>query len=243
MPVADVTSAFTSVSISVVAALAIAYAADPALRRWLSGRHGLVDWITLGALVGALIAGIWAARRSPGDSRFPILIPALAAWGVLDEMRYLAGALGTSGFVVDGVRIRSLDDFGTLFSIWGERVGMTWYHAALIVGLVGALTVVAIARTRRWADTRVLVTEHRVVGFIIASVGLTLIAPLVGFFGASAAAAFAANLVELMGAMFLVVAGLAAGDHRRTVAGWRRRLWPWLEDGQASRGPMAPIGR
>ena len=33
-----------------------------------------------------------------------------------------------------------------------------------------------------------------------------------------------------IGATVLVAAALAAGDHRRTVAGWRNRMRPWFGD-------------
>jgi hypothetical protein len=85
----------------------------------------------------------------------------------------------------------------------------------------------------------VLVTEHRVVAYIILSAGVTVAAPLAGFFGTGPDAAFARNLLEMAGATLLVAAGLAAGDHRRTVAGWRRRLWPWLaEEGALAHLPV-----
>jgi len=237
IPVADVTAAFSSVFIALSIALAVTYLAAPELRRWLGGRRGLVDWITFGALVAALAVGVWAMRRSPTESRFPLIIPALAAWGILDELRYLTGALGVHGFVIDGVQVRSLDDVGWLFSTWGERVGLTWLLGAVILGLVAGLTAIAVLRTRRWADNRVMVTEHRVVAYILASIGATVAAPLTGFFGSGAGVAFACGLVEMTGATLLVAAGLAAGDHRRTVAGWRRRLWPWL----AEEGPLARL--
>ena len=41
---------------------------------------------------------------------------------------------------------------------------------------------------------------------------------------------FATNLFALIGGCLLVLAALAAGDHRTTVAGWRRRMWAWLGD-------------
>ena len=240
VPVADVTAAFSSVFAALSIALAVTYAAAPELRRWLGGRYGLVDWITSGALAAALAVGLWAMRRSPVDSRFRLLIPAIAGWGILDELRYFTGILGAHGFVVDGVRIRSLDDFGSLTSIWAERLGMSWLHATIILSLVAGLTLLLVIRTRRWAENRVLVTEHRVVAYILASLGATIAAPLTGFYGPGADVAFACGLLEMTGATFLVVAGLAAGDHRRTVAGWRRRLWPWLtEDGPLSSLPAA----
>jgi len=180
--------------------------------------------------IAALAAGIWAMRRSSSDSRFPMIIPALALWGLLDELRYFTGVVGVHGFVIDGVPIRSLDDFGALFSIWGERVGLGPIHAAVILALVAGLTVAMTLRARQWAESRVLITEYRVVVYLFASVGATLAAPLTGFFGVGPAVAFARNLLEMTGATLLVAAGLASADHRRTVAGWRRRLWPWLAD-------------
>jgi len=237
VPVADLTAAFSSVFIALSVALAITYAATPELRGWLGGRNGLVDWITLGALAGAFTVGVWAMRRSPVESSFPLLIPTVAAVGIVDELRYFTGLMGAHGMVIDGVRVRSLDDFGNLFSIWSERLGLDWPHPTVILGLVAGLTMMAVLRTRRWAASRVLVTEHRVVVYIVASIGATIAAPLAGFFGPETAVAFASGLLEMTGATLLVVAGLAAADHRRTVAGWRRRLLPWLAD----EGPLASL--
>lgn len=235
VPVADVTAAFSSVFAALSIALTITYVAAPELRNWLGGRNGLVDWITLGALGGALAVGIWAMRRSPAETRFPLLIPTLAAVGILDELRYFTPLLGVHGLVIDDVPIRCLDDFTTLLSNWSARIGLAWPYAAVLLGMVGLLTVLAALRTRRWTESRVLVTEHRVVAYIFASVGATLAAPLTGMFGSANAVAFASAVLEMTGATLLVVAGLAAGDHRRTVAGWRRRLRPWLAD----EGPLA----
>lgn len=230
VPVADVTAAFSSVFVALAAALAVAYAGVPELRWWLGGRSGLVEWITFAALASALGVGIWAMRRTPADSRFRLIIPALATWGLLDELRYLGGLMGMQGLSVDGVDVRSLDDVGTLLSQWSGHLGLGWPMGAAAMCTAGGVTLLAVARTRRWSERLVLVTDHRVVGYILVSIGATVAAPLSGLFGAGDGVAFVGGLLEMTGATLLVVAGLAAGDHRRTVAGWRRRLSPWLSE-------------
>jgi len=237
VPVADVTAAFSSVFVALSAALAVTYVTAPELRLWLGGRRGLVDWITLVALVAAFGVGIWAMRRSPTDAGFPLVIPIVAAWGVVDELRYFTGAVGLHGLSASGIQIRALDDVGSWLSVVSARLGPTWPYATIVLCAIASATLLAILRTRRWAERLVLVTEPRVVAYLLASVGTTIAAPLAGLYGTGSGVVFASGLLEMTGATLLVVAGLAAGDHRRIVAGWRRRLWPWLNE----EGPLASI--
>ena len=238
IPVADITAAFTSVFAAVAIALASTYAFVPELRRWLAGRGGLVDWMTFVALCAAIVVGLWALRRSSSESRFRYVIPAIAALGVLDETRYGLGVVGSNGTMIEGIAVRSYDDLGLVASSLAEKLGLGSAHGLVaLLGLAG-LTALAIIRANTWTHDRVLVTEHRVVTFIVLSISVTLAAPVVGLFGASAAVQFAGGMFEMVGATFLVLAGLAAADHRRTVAGWRRRLHPWL----AEEGPLASLG-
>lgn len=234
---ADVTAAFSSVFIALSVALGATYAAVPELRGWLGGRYGLVDLITFGALVAALVVGFWAMRRSTAESRFPRIIPLLASWGILDELRYFTGLVGLSPKGGGAGAIRSLDDVGSVLAAWSGRVGLGWPAPALLLCLLGVGTVAMIAHLRPWSDRLVLVTEYRVICYLLVSMAATIAAPLIGLFGPNSAGTFARSLLELTGATLLAVAGLAAGDHRRTVAGWRRRLWPWLSD----EGPLASL--
>ncbi len=52
--------------------------------------------------------------------------------------------------------------------------------------------------------------------------------PVLGFFGEGIGAWFTTTIFGFVGAALLVIAGLAAGDHRTVVAGWRRRIGPGI---------------
>lgn len=238
IPVADLTSAFTSVFAAVAIALATAYVLVPDLHNWLAGRGGLVDWLALVSLAGALVVGLWALKRSSSESGFRFVIPAVAAWGLLDEVRYFTSLIGSPSVNVDGVQVRSFDDLQTVLAQWGSGMGADWRHGLLALTVVAALTLAAIGRARGWAHRRVLVTEHRVVTFLVIAIAFTVAAPLVGLFDPGDAAVFTGGLFEMVGATLLVVSGLAAADHRRTIAGWRRRLNPWM----AEEGTLTSLG-
>jgi hypothetical protein len=66
--------------------------------------------------------------------------------------------------------------------------------------------------------------------FLVASCCFLAATPAIGSLGGGEVVAFAARLSAMTGATVLVAAALAAGDHRRTVAGWRNRMRRWLED-------------
>jgi hypothetical protein len=238
IPVSDITAAFTSVFAALAIALAATYVGVPELRRWLAGTGGLVDWITLVSLIAAVAVGLWSVRRSSSESRFPYVIPAVAAWGILDEIRYFTGLVGSPGADIGGVSVRSFDDFAAVLTVWGSTIGADWRHGLAALAVMIALTLLALRRARGWAHDRVLVTEYRVINFLVLSVAFTVAAPVTGLFGSSTTAQFTGGLFEMVGATLLVVAGLAAADHRRTVAGWRRRLLPWM----AEEGPLASLG-
>jgi hypothetical protein len=57
---------------------------------------------------------------------------------------------------------------------------------------------------------------------------------VIGLLGVGDTVGFASRLAVMTAATLLVVAALAAGDHRRTVAGWRGRIRPWLGDRPAA---------
>lgn len=238
LPLSDVTAAFTSVFAAVAIALAATYAVVPDLRSWLSGRGGLLDWLTLASLISAATVGVWAVRRSSSESLFPLVTPAIAVWGILDELRYLTGLVGSPSFHLGEVPVRSYDDLAAVVASWASQAGLDWRHGLIVLAAIGTITALALVRSQRWAEGRVLVTEHRVVTFIVLSVATTAATPAIGLFGGGTTAVFAAGLLEMIGATLLVVAGLAAADHRRTVAGWRRRLMPWL----AEEGSLSSLG-
>lgn len=224
IPVADVTSAFSSVFAALTVALAAIYVAAPEVRTWLGAAHGLIAWFAIGAFAAATILGVWAARRALTESRFRLVVPLLALWGLLDQVRYLVPLL--PGDLPGG----SYGDVGAALADWAVPLGI---GAGLGMAIIAAVVLGAAAvrhRVRRWAEGRTMVTEGRVVDFVVGSGALLAAAPFVMMFGAGDGPAFAARLATMTGATALVLAALAAGDHRRTVAGWRGRMRPWIGD-------------
>lgn len=230
VPVADITNAFASVFAAVAIALITAYLMVGEVRPWLGARNGLVAWMSTATLVFAVGACTWAYRRSTTDSRFPMVLPLTAVLMLGQEIRFGADALGFAPPTVSGIEVGSLVDVREVVSLNAERLGLGFPTGVLVLILVIGATVVWAARARRWADGRVLVTEARVVMWLVASIGIALTVPFLGLFGEGTGAWFVTKMAGLASAGFLVVAGLAAGDHRRTVAGWRRRIWPWISD-------------
>lgn len=237
IPVADVTNAFGSVFIAVAIALTAAYAAVPDVRPWIGARNGLVAWMTTAALAMAIVAGVWAYRRSTHESNFRLMLPIAASVLLAQSLRFGADLFGFPLPTLSGVEVGSLIDLRDVVSINAERLGLGFPTGILVLSLIVTGTVVAAMWARRWADDRVLVTEAPVVMWFVASVGSAVAVPVMGMFGEGTGAWFATEMVGLASAGFLVIASLAAGDHRRTVAGWRRRIWPWIVD----EGPLAGI--
>lgn len=237
VPVADMTNAFASVFAAVVLALVAAFAAVGDLREWIGGRDGLVQWMTTATLVGALIAGVWAYRRSTDETNFRLMLPITTAFMLAQQARFGADLIGYPLPTVSGVEVGSLIDLREVISLLAERLGLGFTTGALVLGIVVAATVAAVLSARRWADERVLVTEAPVVSWYVASLGAAAAVPALGVFGEGTGAWFATGMAALTSAGCLVAACMAAGDHRRTVAGWRRRIWPWIAD----EGPLTGI--
>ncbi len=228
IPVADVTNAFTSVFAAVAIALAAAYLMVPDIREWLGSRDGLIAWATTATLVMATGIGIWAYRRSATDSSFRLVIPLTGGFLLMQAFRFGADEIGFGLPTITGVEIGSLVDLREVVSINAERLGLGFTTGLLVLTVTAALTAGAAIWARHWALNRVLVTETPVVMWFVASVGTNAAIPVLGFFGEGTGAWFTTAMTGLSAAGFLVIAGLAAGDHRRTAAGWRRRISPWL---------------
>ncbi len=230
IPVADVTAAFASVFLALTLALAAAYATAPAARPWLASELGLVSWFSRGAFVAAIAVGVWAARRSFPGSRFHWLIPAVGMWGLMDTVHYGLPLFDIGGPRLGGVAVSSLTTLAEGCGTWAAAAGLAPGLGAATLGVVLLGGYAVGKRARAWAAGRVMVTESRVVDFLVASCCFLAATPAIGCLGSSEVAAFAARLSAMTGATVLVAAALAAGDHRRTVAGWRNRMRPWFGD-------------
>lgn len=234
IPVADVTAAFASVFAALTLALAAAYAAVPVVRPWLGSEHGLVSWFARGAFSGAAIVGVWAARRSPSDSRFRWVIPAMAAWGLLDAAHYGLDLIGIQPAAIAGIRVSSATGLADGLGRWAASLGLGpgLGAAGLVIVALGGYSLGR--RARSWAAGRVMVTEPRVADYLVLSCCCLAATPVIGLLGVGDTVGFASRLAVMTAATLLVVAALAAGDHRRTVAGWRGRIRPWLGDRPAA---------
>ena len=238
IPVADVTKAFGSVFTAVALALVAAYVAAPDIRTWLASRTGLVAWATTAGYTIALVIGIWAARRSTRDGSFRLMIPVTAVMLLGQQIRFGADVVGMPLPTLSGLEIGSLVDLREVVSLNAERLGLGVPTGVAVLTIVLGATAAAAIWARRWADERVLVTEAPVVMWFVASLGCAAAVPAFGIFGIGSGAWFATGMAGLLSSGFLAMAALAAGDHRRTVAGWRRRIWPWIGDeGSLSRLP------
>lgn len=229
LPVADITSAFSSVFAALTVALVAIYLAAPDVRGWLGSTQGLIAWFSGVAFVAAAALGMWAARRAVTDSRFRFVIPGLAVWGLLDQVQYglplLPGDLDAGSYGRAGAALAD----------WAVPLGIGPGLGAAIVVALALLGLGVHHRTRRWAQGRVMITEARVVDFVVGSGVLLAIAPFIALFGDGDGVGFAVRLCTMTGATALVLAALAAGDHRRTVAGWRGRIRPWIGDPAGAR--------
>jgi hypothetical protein len=237
IPVADVTNAFGSGFAAVALALAAAYVVAADVRPWLGARDGLISWTTTAAYAIALVIGVWAARRSTREGNFRLLIPVAATLLLGQQVRWGADAIGLPLPTLSGVEVGSLVDLREVVSLNAERLGLGTPTGLAVLAVILGATAAAAAWARRWADERVLVTEAPVVMWFVASLGCAAAVPAFGIFGDGSGAWFATGVAGLLSSGFLAMAALAAGDHRRTVAGWRRRMWPWIAD----EGPLSGI--
>lgn len=237
IPVADVMSAFTSVFLAVNIALVAAFAAVPDIREWLASPTGLVAWTAVATLALAVGVGFWAAGRTVTSGRVRFAVPVAAAVLLAQALRLGAGYLGFAFPSLQGVEVASLSDLREAVAAAAIRFSLGPVTALAALFLTAGLTVFAMLRVARWARGRVLVTDPSSVILLTAALGSEAAIPGLGLFGQSPAARFCAVMVALVAAELLVLAGLTAGSHRRTVAGWRRRIWPWLAEDR----PLAGI--
>lgn len=228
IPVADVTLAVTSVFAATLIAIIAAFVFVPDVREWLSVRGGLVSWMATATLALAFGIGVWAYTRSTEESRFRLIIPGVAGLLVLQAVRFGADAIGYSLPVFSGVEVGSLFDVRTAVAETATTLSLGPGTGLLVLALLVLITGSVATRAWSWARTRVRVTETTVVVYLVIAIGFHFVVPTMGFFGDDTTAWFITNVAAFVGAGFLVIAGLASGDHRTTVAGYRRRMWAWM---------------
>jgi hypothetical protein len=239
VPVADITLAFTTVFAAALLAIIAAFVFVPEIRPWLAAGDGLIAWTSTATFALSVAVGVWAYQRSTAESRFRLLIPTVAVVAFLQSIRFAASALHIQLPEISGISVGSLLDLRVVTSLNAERLGLGWQTGALILVLIGLVGAWIAAAAWKWARDRVRVTETAVVVYFVSAIAIEISVPVFGFFGESTSAWFATVLASLLGAGLLVVAGLASGDHRTTVAGWRRRMMPWIgEDSGISALPQ-----
>lgn len=229
VPVADVTAGFASAAAAVTLALSALYTTVPATRGWLGTDHGLVAWFTRSGYLAATALGVWALRRAPAPTRMHRLVVLLAVWGLADSVAYGAALSGTAHLSIGGESVSSLGTLADALGVWAADLALTPYLGITWATLVLLAAAVIAGRARRWAAARVMVAEPRVAGLLVACVACHALTPAIGALGPSDLVSFSARLATLSGSGLLVATALAIADHRRTVAGWRFRLRPWLD--------------
>ena len=242
IPVGDIRLAFTSVFAAALIALVAAFALVPDSRQWLAAPDGLISWIAPPTFALAVAVGIWAYSRSAAESRFRTLIPTAAGLLLLQSLRFGAAPLGFGLPTVEGIEVGSLLDLRRVTSVTAERFGLGWAAGILVLILVAIAIGWAARSASNWAEDRVRVTDTAVVAYLVVALGVEAVIPVVGFFGEGVTAWFATTILGFVGAGLLVIAGLAAGDHRTIVAGWRRRIGPGIASEPARSGLPADPG-
>jgi hypothetical protein len=233
--------AVVSVFAALVLALVAAYIAVPDIREWLASPGGLIAWVATGILGIACVVALWALRRATEESRFRMLIPTVSAVLFLQSVRFGADLIGYRLPRIGEIETGSLVDLRGAVGELATSLGLGPTVGALVMTLLITVAGWIALRAWWWARSRVRVTETIVVAYLAAALTIHAMIPVMGFFGESTTAWFLTNVAALIGAAVLVVAGLASGDHRTTVAGWRRRMWAWLGDDQPLESGAAPI--
>lgn len=242
VPVADIMKAYASVLVAIVIAFVAAFSLVPEVRGWLTVRDGLVAGTAMATALLAVGTGSWAYRRSTAESRLRALIPMAAVVLALQHVRWGADIVGYRLPVVSGIRLGSLMDARDLVSISATHLGMGDGTGTLVVLLVALCTMWAAIAAHRWALDRSRITDGTSLVYVVFAGAMSSLVPVMGFFGDGSLARFGAAMAELMGSGFLVLAGISAGDHRRTVAGWRRRMWAWIDEDRTLAGLPTDVG-
>jgi hypothetical protein len=194
------------------AGFALAYAALPGSRDWLTREDGIIEWT---AAVLFLTAGYLAVVRllrtdsHPGSSW---LLPAAALIGFGEETAYGARIFGFPLPTVNGRPVDSLHDVFDIADGFLADAGIRRTHAA-IAGLAALSLVVAVAHRRGWlrrAGRWVL--DNEPVAFVLAAVCLSLIAVAFDLLGGTQTGRLAEELLEVTAAAVLVVGALRIGQ-------------------------------
>jgi len=204
------------------------YLAIADARSWIGRRDGFTAWTTTAVLTLALAVAIWAFLRTTDGSKLRLVVPATAVLLLGQNVRFGADLIGFALPTVSGVEVGSLVDLREVVSLSAERLGLGFVTGSLILTLIGIATVGTALWARRRAMERGLVTEVRAVPWLVLALGCAAAVPAVGLFGEGTGAWFVTGLVEFIAAGALVMAGLAAANHRGSMTGSRHRSLPGI---------------
>jgi len=239
-PIAEANRAFAGAFTVVLAGLAGLFVALPSERSWLLQEGGLTEGLTAATLAAATIVGIWAMRRTPSAPRCYWLVPAAAAVGILDETGFGAGLFGYDRIQVDDVTV---DGIGDLLAVI-EQVATTTFGLRPLDLAAGAVAVAAVgaiflARHRRASRVLAWLHEHPPCALLTAAATAGALAAVLDLTAGLDAVAFTGEMLELVGAGFLVRGSLLIAQPSPSLEGWRPRMSAWMPDRAA---PLARSG-
>lgn len=232
----DVTAALASVFGALTVAVAAAFWVSPELRPWLIETGGLLDWFSTAALIAALVVGAWSARRSVDATWGRFVVPGVAAWALLESFSYGLKTVGPFSFDIAGVEVSSLADLGRAGGVWATRLDLSTGLGITGLVLIALASWSVMRATAVGARQGLRATETRVIAYLILAGTLLITSVVVSVFGPHLLPTFASRLLWMTGSTAMVLAASAAADHRRTVAGWRSRMQPWLAERRS--GPI-----
>jgi len=235
-PVAEATRAATAGLAAVAAGLVVAYAALPRQRSWLAAGNGLTDAATALVLLAALIAALWAIRRTPGAARWCRLIPIAALLGLLDETHAAAGLLH---FTLPALGPVTIDGVSALFAagqhIATAELGLSPLDLAAGAAVVIAAAAFLLARRRRATRAAAWLADHPSALHLLAASALASVAVVLDVLTAAQPAGFVEEWLEFVAGALLLRGALLILRQDPAAAGWRQRLRPWLDGGTSPR--------
>ena len=227
LSIAELTSAFRRALGAVLLAIVGAFMAAPRLQAWLADPDGITRWAAIAFFGSSIGLAGWALWRGSASRRAGYLVIALGVVGLGEEVASGASLFGFEPPEIGGVAVRGVHDLFDVVRVIAPGTAGRVTLAALAFVVASTIALVVFLHRHR---LRSFVVENRAVLLALGSSVLFLSPPAVALFGATTTHRFVAEILGMVGAGLLVTAAMSLHDHRRTVAGWRRRIRPWMVD-------------
>jgi hypothetical protein len=187
---------------------ALAYAALPDAREWLTREDGLIEWTAaMLFLSAAAFAGFLLMQTRPHPGSY-WLLPAAALVGFGEETAYGARIFGFPLPTVNGQPVDSLHDVFDIADGFLADAGIRRMHAAA-VGIAALVVMAAIAYRRGWVHRAGRwVRDNEPVAFVLGAASLSLIAVAFDLLSGTQTGRLAEELLEVTAAAVLVVGAL-----------------------------------